>query len=180
MSTTTAPMTVDEFLSLPDIEEQRVELIEGEVVDMPTGGPDHERVKSNLNEILVLCLVKHGVGKVFIESGYRLAERSLLAPDISVLNLERINQSGKDLLRGAPDLAIEIVSSETANRLQTKIRLYFKHGAKAVWLIFLETRTIQVSHPDGHTVTLEQDRILENPDGLPGFSTPISAIFDRL
>ncbi len=46
MSTTTAPMTVDEFLSLPDIEEQRVELIEGAVADMPdmpAGGPNHER-----------------------------------------------------------------------------------------------------------------------------------------
>jgi|ERR1700735_219447 Uma2 family endonuclease len=48
MGTTTALLTVDEFLKLPDIEERRVELIQGEVVDMPGGGPVHEIVKANL------------------------------------------------------------------------------------------------------------------------------------
>ena len=58
-------MTADEFLTLPDIEEQRVELFDGEVVDMPSGGPNHERAKANLNEILVAWLVQHKAGKVF-------------------------------------------------------------------------------------------------------------------
>src|ERR1039458_4933414 len=58
MSTTTAPLTVEEFLRLPDIEDRRVELIDGEVVDMPSGGPAHETAKSNLNEILVAWLLQ--------------------------------------------------------------------------------------------------------------------------
>jgi Uma2 family endonuclease len=43
-----------------------------------------------------------------------------------------------DLLRGAPDLAVEVVSSETAARLRTKIGLYLKNGSKAVWVVFPE------------------------------------------
>jgi Uma2 family endonuclease len=180
MSTTTAPLTVEEFLRLPDIEDRRVELIDGEVVDMPSGGPAHETAKSNLNEILVAWLLQHRVGKVFNESGYRLDDHTSLVPDLSVLGSERLKLSIEERFRGAPDLAVEIVSSETANRLQTKINLYFEHGSKAVWSVFLEARTIHVSHPNGRTDTLKQDQILEDPDALPGFSTPVSAIFEGL
>jgi Uma2 family endonuclease len=180
MSTTTAPMTADEFLTLPDFEEQRVELFDGEVVDMPSGGPAHETAKANLIEILVPWLVQHRAGKVFVESAYRLDDQTVQAPDLSVLGSERLKRDTNELLRGAPDLAIEVVSSETANRLQTKIRLYLKHGSKAVWAIFLEVRTIQIHHPNGHAETLEQDQILEDSDALPGFSTPVSAIFEGL
>jgi len=171
-------MTADEFLLLDT--EERLELIDGEVVDMPIAGPDHERVKANLNEILVVWLVRHRVGKMFNESAYRLDDRIVLVPDLSVLNNERVEMGGRNLLRGAPDLAIEVVSSETANRLLNKIRLYFKHGSKAVWSIFLDARTVQINHPNGHAQTLEQDQILEDPDALPGFSTPVSAIFEGL
>lgn len=171
-------MTADEFLK--QLDEQRVELIDGEVVEMPSGGPAHETAKSNLNEVLVAWSLRHRTGKVFVESGYRLDEHTILVPDLSVLGSERLKLSVEERFRGAPDLAIEVVSSETANRLQTKIQMYFKHGSKAVWSIFLEARTVQISHPNGHTETLEQDRILEDPDALPGFSTPVSAIFEGL
>ena len=180
MSTTTAPLTADEFLKLPDIEEQRVELIDGEVVDMPSGGPNHERAKANLNAILGRWLDQRRAGLVFNESAYRLDDHIVLVPDLSVLNSERLKRGGTDLLRGAPDLAVEVVSSETADRLHDKIRLYFKHGSKGVWSVFLGSRTIQINHSNGHIDTLEQDQILEDPDALPGLSTPVSAIFEGL
>jgi Uma2 family endonuclease len=48
MSATAAPMTVDEFLELPEAEGEKVELIHGEVVSMAYAGFVHQRVKSNL------------------------------------------------------------------------------------------------------------------------------------
>ena len=173
-------MTADEFLTLPDIEEQRVELMDGEVVDMPSGGPAHERVKANLNRILDRWLDRHGAGLVYAESAYRLDDQIVQVPDLSVLHSERLDRRIEEQLRGAPDLAVEIVSSETADRLQTKIRLYFKHGSKGVWSVFLRSRTVQINHPNGHAETLEQDQILEDPAALPGFSIPVSAIFEGL
>lgn len=180
MSTTTAPLTADEFFNLPDIEEQRVELIDGEVVDMPSGGPVHERAKANLNRILDRWLDQQGVGLVYNESAYRLDDRIVQVPDLSVLGNERLKRKIEEQLRGAPDLAIEIVSSETAERLHTKIRLYFKYGSKGVWSVFPGSRIVQINHPNGRIDTLEQDQILEDPDALPGFSTPVGAIFEGL
>jgi Uma2 family endonuclease len=180
MSTTTTPLTVDEFFSLPDIEERIVELIDGEVVEMPRGGPNHEQTKANLIEILVPWLKQHGAGKVFAESEYRLDNHTVLVPDLSVLSSERLKRKIEERFRGAPDLAIEIVSSETAERLQNKIRLYFKHGSKGVWSVFPGSRTVQINHPNGQIDTLEQDQILEDPAVLPGFSVPVAQIFEGL
>jgi len=179
MSTTTAPLTVDEFFNLPDIEEQRVELIDGEVVEMPSGGPAHEQVKANLIRILDRRLDRHGAGLVYVESAYRLDDRTVLVPDLSVLGSERLKRSIEERFCGAPDLAIEVASSETADRLHSKIGLYLKHGSKSVWSIFLGPRTVQINHPND-TATVQHDQILEDPDVLPGFSTPVSAIFEGL
>jgi Uma2 family endonuclease len=180
LATITALLTVDEFLKLPDVEERRVELIQGEVVDMPSGGPVHERVKSNLIEILAFWLRQHRFGTLFVETGYRVDDHDSLIPDLSVLSSDRANGKLQDLLQGAPDLAIEIVSSETAARLRTKIRLYLRHGSKAVWAVYPDERVIDLHSANGQITKLEQDQVLEDNDALPGFSTSVSAIFKGL
>src|ERR1039458_6320409 len=65
MSTTAAPMTVDEFLKLPEVEGEKMELIHGEVVSMAYAGFLHERVKSNLIKILSAWLGQNPFGQVF-------------------------------------------------------------------------------------------------------------------
>jgi Uma2 family endonuclease len=71
MSTTTAPMTIEEFLKLPEVEGEKMELIHGEVVSIAYAGFVHERVKSNINKILVVWLDRHPFGQVFLETTYR-------------------------------------------------------------------------------------------------------------
>ena len=181
MATTTALMTVDEFLKLPDIEEQRVELIQGEVIPMASAGFVHERVKANLSRILTVWLDRHPSGMVFAETSYRVDERDCLIPDLSVLSDERVPVPATNALpRDAPDLAVEIVSSETAARLRTKIDLYLEHGSKSVWAVFPERRVIEIHSPNGQIKKVAQDQVLEDNDALPGFSTPLSAIFKGL
>jgi len=178
MSTTTARMTVDEFLKLPEVECGKLELIDGEIFPLEYAGFVHARVKSNLNEILVVWLSQQRIGRVFIETTYQLDDSEAVAPDLSVLRNERLAPATKDLPQGAPDLAIEVVSSELAERLQTKIRLYFEHGSKVVWVVYPNQRTIQIYDSKGHAITLGEDRVLEARDVLPGFSTPVGAIFE--
>lgn len=181
MATTTALMTVDEFLKLPDLEEQRVELIQGEVIPMAGAGLVHEFVKGNLNEILTVWLTQQRIGRLFVETSFRVDEHDSLIPDLSFLSNERLPvQVTSDLPRDAPDLAVEIVSSETAARLRTKIDLFLKHGCKAVWVVYPGQRVIEIHSANGQITKLAQDQILEGHDALPGFSTPVSAIFKGL
>lgn len=121
MATASALLTVDEFLTLPEHEGERVELVEGEVVTMPGAGFPHERVKARVARLLGAWLTQNPLGEVFSETMYRLDEHNCLQPDVSVLLNERIRPGIEGLYPGAPDIAIEIVSSETAAYLQNKV-----------------------------------------------------------
>ena len=181
MSTTAAPMTIEEFLKLPQVEGEKMELIHGEVVSMAYAGFMHERVKSNLIKILSAWLDQHPLGQVFAETTYRMPDGGdALAPDLSVLRNERLTPVTKDLPLGAPDLAVEVVSSETAARLRTKIGLYLRNESKAVWVVYPEERLIEVHRAIDQVTILESGQILEGHDALPGFSIPVGKIFAGL
>ena len=83
------------------------------------------------------------------------------------------------MFQGAPDLAIEVVSSETAARLEEKIELYLAHGSKSVWVVFPETRIVRVFDVDGQSKKFEPGQRLEDP-AWPGFQAPVSAIFEGI
>jgi len=67
-------------------------------------------VESNVNAILRDWLRDHPIGRFFVETGYRLDDTGSLIPDLSVLDPDRVKRGIADLLHGAPDLAVEIVS----------------------------------------------------------------------
>lgn len=178
MGATTALITVDEFLRLPEVEGERRELIHGEVVSMAFGHIPHEVVKKNLTKILVLWLAQNSKAELFVETMYRLDKHNSLIPDLSVLFPGRIKPGGTGLIQDAPELAIEVVSSETAVRLENKIELYFSHGSKSVWVIYPTTRTVRIFDVTGGAKRFERDQPLVDPAVLPGFSIPTSAIFE--
>lgn len=77
-----------------------------------------------------------------------------------------------------PELAIEVVSSEKAAHLETKIELYLAHGAKSVWVAYPQRRVVRVFDPVGGAKRFEHDEPLVDPNVLPGFAVPTSAIFE--
>jgi Uma2 family endonuclease len=83
------------------------------------------------------------------------------------------------LLQGAPGLAIEVVSLDKASDLEAKIGLYLSYGSKSVWVIYPTRRVIRVYDASGHSRKLERSQTLEDPV-LPGFVTPVSAIFEGI
>lgn len=178
MGATTSLVTVQEFLQLPEPEGQRMELIGGEVISMGRGGRLHEFVKFNVTKVLFTWLLPNRSGKILSETAFRIDEQNSPIPDISfVATVPEGGSSG--LLPGSPDLAIEIVSSETAARLEAKIELYLAHGSKSVWVVFPEQRVIRTFSADGRSRKFEPGQTLEDPV-LPGFSAPVSAIFEDI
>jgi Uma2 family endonuclease len=173
----TTLMTVEEFTRLPEVEGERLELIHGEVISMPMSGQPHEVVKKNLTKILVLWLAQNSPAEMFVEAGYRLDEHDALIPDLSVLFPGRLTPGGTGAIRGAPELAIEVVSSEPAARLEEKVKLYLLHGAKSVWAVYPQQRAVWIFDGAGGK-RFEGDQALSDPAVLPGFTTPTSAIFE--
>jgi Uma2 family endonuclease len=176
MAATTTPMTVESFTRLPEVEGERLELIHGEVVTMPAGKAPHEVVKKNLIKILVLWLAQNSAGDVFVETSYAVNDENVLIPDLGVLFPGRI-APGAEWITGAPEIAIEVVSSETAARLERKIRLYLTHGGKSVWAVYPGERAVRIHQVGGESKTFFDDQPLSDPT-LPGFTILTSAIFE--
>jgi Uma2 family endonuclease len=177
MGATTTLVTVQEFMQQPEVEGVLTELIGGEIVSMPSGKAPHEVVKKNLIKILVLWLAQNSAAELFAESMYHVDEHNALMPDLSVLFPGRIDSSSKGWIKGAPEIAIEVVSSETAARLEDKIELYVAHGSKSVWVVYPKKRVVWIFDASGGAKKFERDQLLTDPT-LPGFSIPTSAIFE--
>jgi Uma2 family endonuclease len=118
MGVTTALLTVEEYAQLPEEETMRTELVEGEIVRMSDAKLIHELVKSNGIEILADYVRLNPAWKLFSESMYKLGTREGRIPDVSLLARDRLARLDKaGFLEGAPDLAFEVVSSESAEFL---------------------------------------------------------------
>jgi Uma2 family endonuclease len=126
----------------------------------------------------VLWLAQNSTAELFAESMYHIDEHNALMPDLSVLFPGRTGPGSKGWIRGAPELAIEVVSSESAARLERKIRLYLAHGGKSVWTIYPQERMVRIQDAAGAARIFLDNQPLTDPAVLPGFSIPTSAIFE--
>ncbi len=180
---TTALVTSEQYLALPDEFDPhgnriRDELIGGEIVKMPSASLQHDLVKNRIQGILFLYLNSNPqLGLVsLVETGAEISTYDTFVPDISVVRRERLVPAER-IFRGAPDLAIEIVSPpDTPARLDKKIEAYLKGGSQSVWLVFPDTRSVR-KYSGASVQELNAADTLDDPL-LPGFSTPVSAFFD--
>lgn len=168
-------LSVEDFAALPD-DGMKHELNEGELIVMPPPKPRHGDCQAKLAAILVEFVTAHGTGKVFTESGYRLAPHTVRGPDVSFVRTSRL-QDPDEYFDGAPDLAVEIVSpGDDASDLREKIKQYLDAGTSVVWVIYPRSRQIEI-HTPGKTIRrLGVEDTLESPELLPGFQLSVRAI----
>ena len=110
---TTAKLTLEEFLALPETEPPS-ELIDGEVVQKSLPTWDHGVIERLLSFVLTLYLRIHPIGEAGSEIrcifGPPGAERPYI-PDYIFVRAERVRR-GERHFYGAPDLAVEILSPD--------------------------------------------------------------------
>jgi Uma2 family endonuclease len=174
-------MSVEEFDRLAEPDELSYELDEGELVVMTKPRPLHNRIAERLFRPLDRYLETHPVGEALIfEYLFVLGPTTKRAPDVSFLRSERAKQIDPSSdIPGAPDLAVEVLSpNDTASAMRRKIRQYFAAGAQCVWIVYPETREVEVwRQPSQHQKVLQETDVLEEPDLLPGFALRVGALF---
>jgi Uma2 family endonuclease len=148
----TAPMSVDEWLALP--EDQRCELVEGRIVVSPSPSLDHQRVVGALYRALDDHARTHG-GEAFVAPlGVRLSDDTALEPDL--LFVSGSDRYGPRIVEGPPDLVVE-VSSPSSRRydLVLKRGLYERHRVPEFWFVDLDGDRIEahVLGEDGRYAT---------------------------
>jgi Uma2 family endonuclease len=120
-------------------EDEKFELIEGEIVPVsPTHDP-HERIKS----ALVLAIAPRLPADLWfgVESSIYLAERTFVDPDLCIYRreLKSHDVKGPDLL-----LVVEVADTSLAYDLGTKARLYASYGVQELWVVNAQTHFTSV------------------------------------
>ena len=172
--------TDEELMALPKDGFKR-ELLNGEIV-MSLAGSEHGRLIMRFASIFAPYVYQQGLGEVFDgQTGFRMKSRDLLIPDISFVaraRLEGLHRAPEGFFEGSPDLAIEFRSpSDTPKRFQEKLVQYFENNTVLAWGMNSSRRTVSVHRGPGKVRLLKEGDDLTGEDVVPGFSIPVSKIF---
>lgn len=146
MSKPKIKFTYQDYKNLPESETKRYELLEGELVMVPSPTTYHQRISANIVYLLQDFVRKHDLGFVYdAPCDVVLSPEDVVQPDIFFITKERSGIIAEGNIRGAPDLIIEILSPATAERDRTyKRTLYARHGVREYWLVDPDKRAIEV------------------------------------
>lgn len=128
-------------------EDNRVELIEGELIQMPPIRPAHAGKSVRLTHLFSRLAEEKAL--ITVQNPVALSQHSEPQPDLALLRprgdfYETSNPEPADIL-----LLIEIADTSLNYDKKTKIPLYAHHGITEVWLLDLQHRKLEVYRQPG-------------------------------
>ena len=136
--------TVDEVLAMDRAgifhSEERIELLDGEIIVMPPTNEPHADGTDRLDESLKENLRRRA--RVRVQGPVRINDYSLLEPDIAVLHLRddyhREHPSPADVF-----LLIEVADSSLQMDREVKLARYAAAGIPEVWIVNVRARQVE-------------------------------------
>jgi Uma2 family endonuclease len=174
--------TAEELLALDD-DHRRHELVAGFVVSEPPASFRHGAVAAEVFARLIEFVKQEDLGRVVsTETGFLLGRNpdTVRAPDISFVSRSRVERAGtfRGFFPGPPDLAVEILSpSERPADVHAKIGDYLAAGTRIVWVIDPSRRQVRVYRSLLQPIALDETKLLEGDEVLPGFSVRVARLF---
>lgn len=174
--------TVDEYHRLAEAgiltEDDRIELIAGELVTMSPIGTRHAACVKRLNRLLGRALgVRALIG---VQDPIWLGDETEPQPDLAVLR-----PRPDDYARGHPtasDVLLLIEVADTSQRYdrEVKVPLYARAGIPEVWLVDLTAETIERYAEPANGTYRQMERAGRGqtliPTTLPGFAVSVDAV----
>lgn len=150
LAATSRRFTADEYHRMGDAgvlgPDERVELIDGEVVQVSPIGGRHARCVDRLNALSAPPVTGRAI--VRVQGPLALSETSEPGPDLMLLawqdDFYRAHPRPADVL-----LAIEVADSSLTFDRTVKIPLYGRAGVRETWLIDLVGNRVEVSRQPG-------------------------------
>ena len=169
-------MTLEEFLE-HDVE--GYEYVNGELVPMAPPSREHGEISVNIIHYLYSHVYEQKLGRLYTaETTFQVGERTA-KPDVAFVSTARLTGDKTKGFSIPPDLAIEVVSpSDVQSRIATKALAYLEAGTRLVWVLEPVTRTVTVYRSERDIETLTRDDTLTGEDVVPGFSCPVSQLFE--
>jgi Uma2 family endonuclease len=175
-------ITAEEFAQMPDPPDGfQQELVNGVIVTMPPPKARHGACCAKTNRLLGNFVDAHDSGNLFCNDTGWIMERdpdTVRGPDISFWSKERLPVLPYSYIEIPPDLAVEVVSpGDHYSRVQNKVRQYLRCGARLVWVLDPEDRSVTVYRSQQEGKILGENDTLTGEDVLPGFSCRVADLF---
>jgi Uma2 family endonuclease len=124
--------------------DERVELIEGEIFEMPPIGSPHASVVTRLHTLLLRRLSSENAASVRVQSPVRLSDISEPVPDIAIVTYRAdfyrdAHPTPSDVL-----LLVEVADTSVRFDKEKKVPLYARSRIAEVWVVDLNTSTVDV------------------------------------
>lgn len=172
--------TIEDYLKMGEAgiltPEDRVELIDGEVVAMSPIGNWHIASIMRLTKMFADQLPDElGLSP---QGGLNIGRHTQLVPDIVVARVENVWETG---IRG-PDcvLVVEVAQSSLESDRTRKKGIYASEGVPEYWIVDLEGRAVEVyREPVGETyrrrTVFGREAVIAS-EAVPGVSIPVSEV----
>lgn len=157
----------------------RVELIEGEIIDMAPIGKDHQSIVDQLNRLFVRAVDDKAI--VRVQGSIRLSQWSEPEPDLVLLEPRPDFYRGEFALGTDTMLVIEVSDTTLRYDRDVKVPLYARHGVPEVWVVDVNGDALLV-YGGLREGRYERHIVLERPATapvslLPGITLDIAALF---
>jgi Uma2 family endonuclease len=182
-STTTAKLTYEDLLALPD-DDKRHELIDGVHYVMSSPVLRHQRVVTRLGLSIGNFVDATGSGEMFaVAVDVVLSPYDVVVPDLIFVSEERRQLLQERNIPGPPDLVAEVLSPSTRHKDRLlKRRLFEREGVREYWILDPEKDTVRVYllAPGGYGPGAELSAAAGDTltsSLLPGWSLPLARLF---
>jgi len=146
-------------------EDERVELIEGEIVEMTPIGRAHASVVARLNRLFGTRFGERAI--VWVQNPLALPRQvSEFQPDVALLRLRPDFYRDKQVEPDDALLVVEVMDSSVAHDRRVKLPLYSRAGVPEVWLVDVNESTVEVHRKP--TAAGYRDRRLVDQAGTIG------------
>jgi Uma2 family endonuclease len=141
--------TYERYYALQD--EQRYEVINGELLLVPGPGTFHQSLVGELFVRLREFSLRMQAGTVFVSPlDVVLDDRNVVQPDVLFIRNDRLEIIDPRAIRGTPDLVIEIISpSSRSQDRMLKSTVYARAGVPEYWIVDPPSRSIEVFSLEG-------------------------------
>ncbi|MCA0455715.1 MAG: Uma2 family endonuclease [Chloroflexi bacterium] len=176
--------TVKEFWDYVHLPENagRLELVNGKVVEKESATQLTSVIGGRIAYFLNRHVLPQNNGYVTDATAYyALSTTDCFLPNVAYISKKRHSILMGGYFPSAPDLAIEIIQPNTkAYRSHSKLSTYARHGVKAVWEVYPDTKSMNIMYfPAKRGVSLNYNDVLVLGDILPGFTLKVSDIFPK-
>jgi Uma2 family endonuclease len=176
------PLTVHDYMQLPERSEKKTELIEGDLFMSPSPNRFHQEILGRLFGHIWHYLQSKPIGKVYAAPfDVVLTDLNVYQPDICYFSKSRYSSLTEHGAEGAPDLVLEILSSRSMKHdLGVKKVIYARTGVEEFWSVDPMKRVIAVfqlsENSDTPRATLGVGKTVTTPL-LPGLKIKVRDVF---